>query len=167
DLYYRLSVLPILVPPLRERREDIGILAEAFVRTLCKKAGRDPIELTPDSIRGLRAYHWPGNVRELQNVVERAIILSGGQALSFEGTLPAEPSVATPKADTLSGGRSSQLSEPRTAGELRELERANLLQALEKSGWKISGESGAARMLGLPPSTLASRLKSLGIRRPR
>src|SRR5262249_23499897 len=105
DLYYRLSVFPILVPPLRERREDIGILAEAFVRTLCKKVGRDPIELTPDSIRRLRAYHWQGNVRELQNVVERVIILSGGQALSFEGTLLAEPFVVTPKADTLSGGK--------------------------------------------------------------
>jgi len=167
DLYYRLSVFPIHVPPLRQRNEDIAILAEAFMRSFCNKAGRDPIDLTPDGIRNLRAYHWPGNVRELKNVVERAVILSPGRVLNFDGILPLETTPPTPKATVRIVDRSSEGTVPRTAGELRELERVNMLQALDKSGWKISGESGAARILGLAPSTLASRMKSLGIRRPR
>jgi len=166
DLYYRLSVFPIEVPPLRQRSEDISILAEAFLRSFCNKAGRGPIELTPNSIRHLRAYHWPGNVRELQNVIERAVILNRGESLNFDGILPMQPSAATPKAGVIGDDGSSERPALRTSGELRELERANILQALDKSGWKISGDSGAARMLGLAPSTLASRMKSLGIRRP-
>jgi PAS domain S-box-containing protein len=167
DLYYRLSVFPIHVPPLRQRSEDIMVLAEAFAGSFCNKAGRGPIDLTPDCIRILRAYRWPGNVRELQNVVERAVILCRGQKLNFDGILPLETAAATPSSGFSSEGDSSERTAPRTAGELRELERANILQALDKSGWKISGESGAARMLGLAPSTLASRMKSLGIRRSR
>ena len=157
DLYYRLSVFPIHVPPLRQRGEDIAILAEAFVRNFGNKTGRGPFELTPDSIRKLRAYHWPGNVRELQNVVERAVILSSGQALHFDGIVPQETPAPPPQIDRTT---------PRTASELRDLERSTILQALETSGWKISGKTGAAQALGLAPSTLASRMKSLGIRRP-
>jgi transcriptional regulator with GAF, ATPase, and Fis domain len=115
------------------------------------------MDLTPNSLRKLRAYHWPGNVRELQNVIERAMIVSAGSILNFDGILP-EPEVVVPTPEPTT---------PRTAGELRELERANILQALERSKWKISGEAGAARMLELAPSTLASRMKALGIRRPR
>src|SRR5262249_27797737 len=88
DLYYRLSVFPIHVPPLRERTDDIRILAEAFLRSFCNKAGREPLDLTPDSIRRLRAYDWPGNVRELQNIIERAVILSRGPSLNLDGVLP-------------------------------------------------------------------------------
>jgi PAS domain S-box-containing protein len=166
DLYYRLNVFPIHVPPLRERIEDVGILAESFVRTFCNKSGRDVLQLTPDSIRRLRAYHWPGNVRELQNIIERAVILSAGPALILDETLPP---AAVPAAEvfTTTTGSSHEPSMPRTDQQLRELETANILQALERCGWKISGESGAARMLGLPPSTLSSRMKALGIRRPR
>jgi PAS domain S-box-containing protein len=167
DLYYRLSVFPIHVPPLRQRSEDIAILAEAFMRSFCNKAGRDPVDLTRDGIRNLRAYHWPGNVRELKNVVERAVILSPGRVLNFDGILPLGTTPATPKASIRSVDGSSEGAALRTAVQLRELERVNMLQALNKSGWKISGESGAARILGLAPSTLASRMKSLGIRRPR
>src|SRR5262249_17363098 len=165
DLYYRLSVFPIQVPALRQRSEDIAILAEAFGRSFCQKPALGDVELTPDRIRILRAYHWPGNVRELRNVVERAIILCRGQALSFDGLLPLE----TPAAPEASLGSDNKLSEhtaPRTEREFRELERANILQALEKNGWRISGETGAARMLGLAPSTLSSRMKALGIQRP-
>jgi PAS domain S-box-containing protein len=145
DLYYRLSVFPIHVPPLRQRSDDIAILAESFVRTFCKKAGRVPLELTPDCIRKLRAYPWPGNVRELQNVVERAVILSRGRALSVDGILPLEATTATPDEPSVgSNGGSSERGAPRTAGEIRELERANILQALQQSGWKISGESGVS-----------------------
>jgi PAS domain S-box-containing protein len=163
DLYYRLSVFPILVPPLRQRIEDVSILAEAFVRSFCKKAGRELLQLTPDCLRRLRSYDWPGNVRELQNVIERAIILSRGPALSLDGILPVPPAVAAAKAND--GACSSEKQEPHTASELRELERKNILRALQQCGWKISGVSGAARVLGIPPSTLASRMKSLGIRR--
>jgi PAS domain S-box-containing protein len=167
DLYYRLSVFPIQVPPLRQRVEDIGILAEAFVRSFCNRAGRPPLDLTPDSIRKLRAYPWPGNVRELQNIIERAVILSRGEALSLDGILPLAATAPTPELSVSSSEGSSQRRAPRTANELREMERANILQALEQSRWKISGKSGAARILGLAPSTLTSRMKSLGIRRPR
>jgi PAS domain S-box-containing protein len=163
DLYYRLSVFPIQVPPLRLRSDDIGVLAEAFVRSFCNKAGRPPLDLAPNFIRKLRAYSWPGNVRELQNIIERAVIVSRGEALSLDGILP-----LTGTAAALEGnGGSTEQRAPRTASELREMERANILQALEQSGWKISGESGAASILGLAPSTLTSRMKSLGIRRPR
>ena len=164
DLYYRLSVFPIHVPPLRQRSDDIGIIAEAFLRSFSKRAGRDPLDLTPDCIRRLRAYHWPGNIRELQNIVERAVILSHGQTLNLDGILPPAAAGATSKPGD---DGSPERAMPLTAGELRELERANVLQALEQCGWKISGESGAARVLGLAPSTLASRMKSLGIHRPR
>jgi transcriptional regulator with GAF, ATPase, and Fis domain len=165
DLYYRLSVFPLNVPPLRQRSDDIGILAEAFVRSFCTKAACAPLELTPDGIRRLRAYNWPGNVRELRNVVERALILSRGQTLNFDEILP-PATVQTSKLDLSNADSPPPRTTPRTEGELRELERANIVQALEQSGWKISGESGAARALGLAPSTLASRMKSLGIRRP-
>jgi PAS domain S-box-containing protein len=164
DLYYRFNVFPIQVPPLRDRADDIAILAEAFVSSFSAKAGRGSMDLTPDCIRKLRAYHWPGNVRELQNVIERAIIVSRGSTLNFDGIVP-EPKTAalTVPRDR----RSPEPAAPRTSNELRELERTNILQALERSGWKISGEAGAARMLELAPSTLASRMKALGIRRPR
>jgi PAS domain S-box-containing protein len=167
DLYYRLSVFPIQVPPLRQRSDDIAILAEAFVRSFCSKMGRAALDLTPDAIRQLRAYNWPGNVRELQNVVERAVILSRGKALSLEGVLPRTAPAVAPDLTVKANRDSAESTAPRTASELREMERANILQALEHSGWKISGESGAAHLLGLAPSTLTSRMKSLGIRRPR
>jgi PAS domain S-box-containing protein len=167
DLYYRLNVFPILVPPLRDRTDDIPILAESFVRAFCTKSGRGPMDLTPNSLRRLRAYRWPGNVRELQNILERAVILSTGQTLNLDEMLPMAEPAAAPATTCDDDVRSSEHIAPRTAGELRELERANILRALEQSGWKISREAGAARMLELAPSTLASRMKVLGIRRPR
>lgn len=166
DLFYRLSVFPLLVPQLRQRVDDISILAEGFLQSFCKKAGRGLLQLTPDCIRRLRSYDWPGNVRELRNVIERAVILSRGPALSLDGILPVRSTVAAAESN-VSTPRSDERPAPRSASELRELERENILRALEQSGWRISGESGAARMLGLPSSTLASRMKSLGIRRPR
>src|SRR5262249_20215793 len=137
DLYYRLSVFPILVPPLRQRAEDIPVLAEAFVRSFCNKTGRAQMELTPDSIRQLRAYHWPGNVRELQNVIVRAVILSHGQELSFDGILPIDTVPAVSEA-LVHDEASPRQSSPRTALELRELERENILRALEKSNWRVA-----------------------------
>jgi PAS domain S-box-containing protein len=167
DLYYRLSVFPIQVPPLRHRNDDIGTLAEAFVRQFCTKAGRGPVDITPDAIRKLRAYNWPGNIRELQNVIERAVILSRGSTLNLDGILPETAVTTTLRSAAMENDDLSERDAPRTASELRELERANILQALEQSGWKIAGKAGAAHLLGLAPSTLTSRLKALGIRRPR
>jgi PAS domain S-box-containing protein len=167
DLFYRLSVFPIQVPPLRRRSDDIGVLAEAFLRNFCSKTGRGSLDLTPGCIRLLRAYHWPGNIRELQNVIERAAILSHGQTLSLDGILPHAAADPESAQGIGSDAGSANREAPRTAGELREMWRANILRALEQCGWKISGESGAAHLLGLAPSTLTSRMKSLGIHRPR
>ncbi len=151
DLYYRLNVFPIRVPPLRERDGDIAPLAEAFIRGFSSKAGRAPMDLSPHSIRRLRSYHWPGNVRELQNVIERAVIVCRGETLDFDGILPLDKTVAadTPRAAT--DIRSSEDAAPRTAAELRNLERANILQALERAGWKISGKAALRGCSNLPP----------------
>jgi PAS domain S-box-containing protein len=164
DLYYRLSVFPIQVPSLRQRSDDIAILAEAFLQRYCSKAGRGPLALTPDCLRRLRSYDWPGNIRELQNIIEHAVILSRGQTLNLDGILPA---VTADTPSRIIDVDPTECATPRTAGELRELERANTLLVLERCRWNISGKSGAARALGLAPSTLTSRMKSLGIRRPR
>ena len=163
DLFYRLNVFPLHVPALRERREDIGILADCFVRSLSSRMGKRVDPLGPEDIRRLSLYSWPGNVRELQNVIERAIILSWGARLDLDQVLP------RPESDSSPG----RVPEPESAGarilsaaEMEALERDNILRALETARWKIAGREGAARRLGLPPSTLSSRLKSLGIRRP-
>jgi transcriptional regulator with GAF, ATPase, and Fis domain len=153
-------VFPILVPPLRQRIDDVTILAEAFIRTFCAKAGRPVIQIGPDSVRRFRAYEWPGNVRELQNVIERAVILSKGAVLDLSGILPQAAKRAASVTVDL-----PEIAGPRTDSQLREFERANILQALQQAGWKISGPSGAAQILGLAPSTLASRMKALGIQR--
>jgi formate hydrogenlyase transcriptional activator len=155
DLYYRLNVFPLRVPPLREREEDMGLLAEAFARKLALKVGRPvALPLSADCIRQLRSYDWPGNVRELQNLMERAVIRSNDGQLRLD-LAPLAPisSQSTPQ-PVLS------------AADLRELERLNLLRALENSSWRIAGPKGAAAMLGVPPATLGSRMKALGVVRP-
>lgn len=157
DLYYRLSVFPVHVPPLRERGRDIELLAGVFAEKICRRIGCKPVTLTPQCIRRLQSYHWPGNVRELQNVIERGVITARDGRLNLDTALPRTAPAAIP-ADHAS---------PHTAQELRDLERANLLRALESASWRVSGPNGAASLLGLPPSTLASRMKALGIRRPR
>ncbi|MCC6862530.1 MAG: sigma 54-interacting transcriptional regulator [Bryobacterales bacterium] len=156
DLYYRLAVFPIRVPPLRDRGEDIELLAEVFARECGHKLGREVGPLSRESIRRLHAYDWPGNVRELQNVIERAVITSPDGELCLEPLLPQSrvPAVSPEPPERI-------LSQ----SELRELERRNLVRALEQTGWRISGKDGAARLLGVPPSTLSSRLDALGIRR--
>ena len=158
DLYYRLNVFPVRVPPLRERAEDVSLLAEAFLERASQKLGRGA-RLTPDDHRALRAYTWPGNVRELQNVIERAVITakSGVVTLDLPGTTRA--SASAPSDD---GGEAPAIL---TDDELRELERRNLVAALEKAGGKLYGPDGAAELLGLKPTTVASRLKRFGIER--
>ncbi len=163
DLYYRLNVFPIELPPLRERREDIGVLAEAFAEKFAKSMGR-PIEpLSVDCIRRLEAYRWPGNVRELQNIIERAVITARDGKLNLDRALP--ESVGVPA--VASTGGEATAKRVRTAKELADLERDNIVAALEASGWKVAGTNGAATLLGIKPTTLNSRLKVLGIERKR
>jgi PAS domain S-box-containing protein len=160
DLYYRLSVFPITLPPLRERGDDIVFLAEEFARQFAARMGRRVEPLTPAMAARLTAYAWPGNVRELQNVMERAVITARDGQLNFERALPT-PAVSDSPAGDGSGGPEDLL----TANDLARIERDNLRRALERAGWKVAGESGAARLLGMAPSTLSSRMKALGLRR--
>src|SRR5262249_34778305 len=161
DLYYRLHVFPVSVPALRDRGADVEILAESFLRCNCKRMGKPQLELTPDCLRRLRSYHWPGNVRELENIIERAVIIARDDRLNLREVLPLQNlQAARPKAS------SNSPSTLHTKEDLRQLEKASLVRALETSHWKVAGPNGAALKLGLPPSTLASRMKALGIRRP-
>ncbi len=155
DLYYRLSVFPVEVPPLRYRREDIVPLAEHFLRTHARDLGRDDLTLDDEQRRKLQEYDWPGNVRELQHVIERAVILSARPPLRLEPALhPAGTSTTPPTPGRLL-----------TEAELRKLERENLLSALERCNWQISGSGGAAEMLGINASTLRDRMRSFEIKR--
>jgi DNA-binding NtrC family response regulator len=151
DLFYRLNVLPILVPPLRERRDDIPSLLQHFAAKTARKLGRPVNGIAPAFIDSARAYDWPGNIRELENVVERAMVMSRGDPL--EGTvLPPAASPGSPAPSVVHGT-------------LEEIERAHIRRVLEGAHWVIEGEHGAARMLGLNPSTLRGRLRKLGIRK--
>ncbi|HET7293119.1 MAG TPA: sigma 54-interacting transcriptional regulator [Vicinamibacteria bacterium] len=162
DLYYRLSVFPVHVPPLRERLEDIAELAACFVGRSAKRIRMRPASIGRQQLEALRRYPWPGNIRELQNVIERAVILSrGGGPLQFDLALPAGAagmSARNERAEAVEGFV--------TAREFRERERQNLLGALVAAGWRIYGRDGAAARLGIKPTTLASRMKTLGIARP-
>ncbi len=156
DLYYRLSVFPIEVPPLRKRKEDIPLLAGHFLQSSSRKAGRPSPPLTLASAQRLQQYHWPGNVRELQHVIERAVITSTGGRLNIE--LPA-PVKVTPVRDAPVIDHSGVL----TDAQVRKLEADNIQRALKAATGKVSGPGGAAQLLGMKPTTLASRIKALGI----
>jgi PAS domain S-box-containing protein len=162
DLYYRLHVFPIAVPPLRERSGDVELLAQQFVERYCARSGKPPLELTADCLRRLRSYHWPGNVRELENVIERAVIIARDARLSLRDILPLHS--AHPVRQRTQSADGPVLN---TKDELRSLERETLIRALEQSNWKVAGAQGAARKLGIPPSTLSSRIKALRIQRPK
>jgi len=167
DLLYRLNVFPLHVPPLRERGDDVVLLAEAFARSFARRRGNSPAPLTASGKAKLRGYEWPGNVRELQNVIERALITSpDGRGLDLARALP--DATSSPAALEAATSGSAALDEGRilTAQELRDLERDNLVRALEAARWKVSGAGGAAELLGVKPNTLGSRMKALGIRRP-
>jgi formate hydrogenlyase transcriptional activator len=158
DLYFRLNVVPITVPPLRERREDVPLLLLAFADRYARELGKRIERISPETLRRASAYAWPGNVRELSNFVERAVVLAGGPVLEIEPELMPEP---TPE---------RAVPEPRaSAQEAATLDgalRRHLEGVLAETGWVIDGPHGAARLLGLRPSTLRSRLQKLGIRRP-
>ncbi len=172
DLYYRLSVFPVLIPPLRERRSDIVPLFEHFLAKALQKLGRRFIPLTPENASAIEAYPWPGNVRELENVVERAAILSVDGILRLDAVLPeveAEEALAPPSRSSMALDIAQPtVTPPRgfyTADELRDLERINLLAVLDKAEGKVAGPGGAADLLGVKPSTLSYQLKSFGITR--
>jgi len=161
DLYYRLNVFPLRVPPLRERDNDVSLLARAMVERLARRMGRRLEPPHPDDLRRLQDYAWPGNVRELQNVIERAIILSTGSRLDLHRAMPESATPARPPA----AGADDAPTRILTAEELASLERVNIERALALAGGKIAGPTGAAQRLGLPASTLSSRMKALGIAR--
>jgi transcriptional regulator with GAF, ATPase, and Fis domain len=145
DLYYRLDVFPIEVPPLRDRREDIPLLAWTFVKEFCNSMGKPVVEIADESMAALQEYHWPGNVRELRNVIERAMILGSGPKLHIKlGHTTLRP-----------------MAVKAIAGSLEEAERLIIQQALEQCNWRIRGPSGAATLLDIKPTTLESRIKKL------
>jgi formate hydrogenlyase transcriptional activator len=150
DLYYRLNVFPVSSIPLRERKEDIALLVKHF----CLKHGADQgkvIDQVPQKvIDALMAYHWPGNIRELENVVERSIIMSPGRTLTLDDWSPRKPAIA-PKGSLMT---------------MEECEREHIIFVLNKTNWKVSGSNGAAQILDMVPTTLDSRMRKLGIKRP-
>jgi DNA-binding NtrC family response regulator len=161
DLYYRLNVFPLEVVPLRQRKDDIPMLARHFIDAAARETKCPKARLTPAGIAALQNYDWPGNIRELRNVIERAVILARGGALEFD--LPIAPTtiVVTDQVPAKDLPDSEFLTEP----ELLRRERDNLLIVLEKTGWKIKGADGAAELLGIKPTTLLSRIKKMGLRR--
>ncbi|MFZ1684515.1 MAG: sigma 54-interacting transcriptional regulator [Candidatus Zixiibacteriota bacterium] len=166
DLLYRLNIFPIHIPPLRERGSDVLLLANQFAAGFARQRGNAEPILTARHRAMLLNYSWPGNVRELQNVIERALITSSdGRTLNLERALPEEgkrSSVPDNRQRTASSAGDGIL----TAKDLQDLERASIVQALTMAKWKVSGPGGAAEILGMIPSTLASRIKTLGIKKP-
>ncbi|MEM7013306.1 MAG: sigma 54-interacting transcriptional regulator [Verrucomicrobiota bacterium] len=148
DLFYRLNVFPITIPPLRQRPEDIPDLVWKFAQELGPKMGKQIERVSKRSMEKLQRYNWPGNIRELRNTIERAIIQCRGRVLQID-TPPKSAAAATSGMATIA-----------------EVEKQHILATLDRVGWKIRGEGGAAEQLGLPPTTLESRLKKHGISRP-
>ena len=167
DLYYRLGVFPIELPPLRDRRADIAALAEHFLRSAGSR-GAAPPRLEADAVRGLESYDWPGNVRELQNAIERARIVARGGPLRFDGLGASEKAdLASRRAAPRQADGPLAAPAVRTRAQLRDDERRNLERALAACNGKVFGPGGAAELLGMRPTTLASRLKALGVRKGR
>ncbi len=164
DLYYRLSVFPVQVPPLRKRGDDVIMLAVHFLEQVCREFGRSDLSLSQNQVEALCRYNWPGNVRELKNVIERAVILSPGKVLRLDLSLR-ETGLGPPETDEVPVIVS--VDRPYlTDQEMKAKFRENLLSALDASEWRISGNEGAAELLGMKPSTLADRMRSMGIKRP-
>lgn len=151
DLFYRLNVFPIVSPPLRERKEDIPLLVKHFCQKHEAKIGKRIIHVEPEVIDALMKYHWPGNIRELENLIERAMIISTGNTLTCGDWLPRLKH---------SGNEGSEA--PRS---LEEVEKSHILAVLKRTNWKVSGEEGAAKILGLNATTLEARMKKMGIKR--
>jgi DNA-binding NtrC family response regulator len=149
DLYYRLNVFPLTLPPLRERMEDIPLLVNFFLKEQALKTGAGPYTMTPAAMEELSRYHWPGNVRELENFVERAVVLATGNIID-QVDLPGKKAAGGP-------------ADPGRVRTIGEIERDHIIQVLKRCNGKIYGPGGAAEMLNLPPTTLSSKIKKLGI----
>jgi len=162
DLYYRLNVFPIQLPPLRERGDDVVLLSRAFVEKSTQQLGCTITPLSQQDINRLKSYPWPGNVRELQNVIERAVSTARQGRLNLDRAVPET-------AESSKSAKEDQIPSDdipiKTAAQIQALELENLIRALKATDWRISGKNGAAKLLGLPPSTLNSRLKTLGLKR--
>jgi formate hydrogenlyase transcriptional activator len=154
DLYYRLNVFPLALPPLRERREDIPRLVRHFVHKFAQRMGRQIETIPAEVLAALKAYSWPGNIRELENLIERAVILSPGPALQV------------PLGEVQTGGQLDKPLAESAAGTLIEAERKHILRVLRESNWVLGGPAGAAARLGMKRSTLHWKMKKLGIARP-
>jgi transcriptional regulator with GAF, ATPase, and Fis domain len=163
DLYYRLNVFPIQVTALRDRKEDIPLLARHFIALSAKELRCPKPRLTRAGIIRLQSYDWPGNIRELRNVIERAVILAREGALEFD--LPTSVTSPTTRPNKLLKDANPE-REFLTEAEMQQQERENLQVILEISGWKIRGADGAAELLGVKPTTLLSRIKKMGFKRP-
>jgi transcriptional regulator with GAF, ATPase, and Fis domain len=148
DLYYRLNVFQVVIPPLRERIEDIPLLVEFFISKFSKRYKKRIRIIPEDTIKALKQYNWPGNVRELENVVERAVIISESDVLTIDNILPV-----------------GHLEADLTARNLMDIEKDHILKVLEETSWKISGSGGAAEVLGLKRTTLNAKMKKLGIQK--
>jgi DNA-binding NtrC family response regulator len=160
DLYYRLNVFPLKVAPLRERKDDIPLLATHFIELLLKELGCPRPRLTRAGLETLQAYDWPGNIRELRNVIERAAIFAQGGALDFD--LP----VSGVDLTSFGSHHAQAELEYLTEAEMRRRERKNLFAVLQKADWKIKGVNGAAELLGVKPTTLTARIEKMGLKRP-
>jgi len=181
DLFYRLNVVPLRMPTLRERATDIHLLTMFFVQKCAKKMGRQINSVSDEAMRQLTNYSWPGNIRELQNIIERAVILSPGKTLILPEELRLHASLPgnhrredsqTPK--PVSGSRQPAIDHgfiapmvtDKNGGSLEKIERRHIESVLNQTNWIIEGERGAAKILDLNPSTLRSRMQKLGVKRP-
>jgi len=149
DLYYRLNVFPITIPPLRRRKDDIPLLVSSFVERYAGQLGKQITSIHQEMMKALQDYTWPGNVRELESIVERAVILCPGPVLHLIDKLPISSALISSAVRTLA-----------------EIERCHILKILSETGWRIEGNQGAAAILGIRPSTLRARMPKLGITRP-
>jgi len=164
DLFYRINVIGLHVPPLRERGDDVVQLASHFLERTCQEFGHRPLTLSRQQAALLKRYDWPGNIRELKNVIERAVILSRGKVLRLD--LAMSDILNAPGTDD-GGPSETGTVQLLTEAALRELERKNTELALNLADWRVSGPNGAAKLLGIKPTTLADRMKKLQIAKPR
>jgi formate hydrogenlyase transcriptional activator len=163
DLYYRLNVFPITIPPLRERQEDIPLLIRFFASKFARRLKKRIEAIPATAVFALQQYHWPGNIRELENVIERAVILSSGTELQ----IPLHEMKLHTKTATATGAHGTPKFESAVpeSGSLEAVEREHILRVLRETDWVVSGPNGAAATLGLKRTTLQARMKKLGITR--
>ena len=170
DLFYRLNVFPIQIPPLRERREDIPLLIQHFIKKCATKYGKTIDGAQESTLQRLQAHHWPGNIRELENIIERGIIVSKGQWLELGDWFSPGPSASPqqpiqPVEETSTVNNVSSPQPPSSPQTLEERERAHIVEVLESVNWRVSGDNGAAAILGINRTTLEARMKKHGISR--